>query len=215
LLNQKGERFGEARGFATPVILDRSSGLERNVSWQHATILLDQVRPLLRQEQHLRAIGVMVDVAANEGAITTLAKARYPSLARPREVLRSEESKAPHGLVGVSEAFGGASHEALANALRDVVDLLERHRERQWTFIIEGLVSRLTEDDPGAIDGILALYGGMGSFNDLYICQQNGHTIDDREVQSVNQRLREVAGRIWRLSTELKAGRTEVKNTRA
>ncbi len=158
---------------------------------------------MLRHEQHLRAADVMVDIAEHEGAITVLAKEQYPSLAGPRKVLPRPEAKSPLGL-DVSDRTPGVDPSAkLETSLRSVVDVLESHGERNWSFIVAGLLSRLSDGDAGAVDGILALYGGMGSFNDLFLCPQNGHSINEESVKEVNAQLRALASQIWVSAREM------------
>jgi hypothetical protein len=38
---------------------------------------------------------------------------------------------------------------------------------------------------------VLQMFGGMGSLNDLYICQINGHSIEKSQEPSVNNMIRE------------------------
>ncbi len=37
---------------------------------------------------------------------------------------------------------------------------------------------------------ILSMFGGMGSLNDMYICQMNGHKIEPSDEVAVNQVIR-------------------------
>lgn len=39
----------ERLGYAKPVVVERQSGIEIEISWEHALILINQIRPLLRQ----------------------------------------------------------------------------------------------------------------------------------------------------------------------
>jgi hypothetical protein len=89
-----------------------------------------------------------------------------------------------------------SSRDPLLSLLREVVDLMKAHNERRWVFRLEGDLERLREGDTGAIEHLLSVYGGMGSFNDLYLCEQNGHKISLGETAPVNERLRGLASRI-------------------
>jgi len=121
--------YVEARRYSKPVVVNRPAQLETQISWQHATVLLGQLRPMLRHEQHLRAADVMVDIAEHEGAITVLAKLQYPTLACPRKVLPRPEAKPPLGLNVSDRTLGVDPNEKLETSLRSVVDLLESHGE--------------------------------------------------------------------------------------
>jgi hypothetical protein len=91
----------------------------------------------------------------------------------------------------------------LISALRDVVELLDAVNERQWAFRLRGDLERLEEDDGSAVDHLLSAYGGMGSFNDLYICEQNGHKITADGFDQVNRKLRRLSTGMWILARGL------------
>lgn len=56
--------------------------------------------------------------------------------------------------------------------------LLNRYGEKSW---------KLGEVHSAAsAKRVLMSFGGMGSINDLYICQANGHKIDPSQEQEVN-----------------------------
>ena len=92
--------------------------------------------------------------------------------------------------------------DPLLRALQEVVELLKAHNERRWAFRLEGDLERLREGDTGALEHLLSAYGGMGSFSDLYLCEQNGHTISIGETSPINDHLRALASRIWQLARD-------------
>ncbi|MBU0492706.1 MAG: hypothetical protein KKA73_15120 [Chloroflexi bacterium] len=47
---------------------------------------------------------------------------------------------------------------------------------------------------------IRSVYGGMGSFNDLVICPQNGQPVAKKDVNAVNRTLRKLASKVYALS---------------
>ncbi len=87
--------------------------------------------------------------------------------------------------------------------LSDCANLLRRFEVRGWTRILEielqDLKRAYASEARGyklrILNDILRLYGGMGSFSDIYICQENNRLIKGDEVMAVNkefQRLRSV-----------------------
>ena len=96
----------------------------------------------------------------------------------------------------------GSTTDPLLMALQEVVELLKAHNERRWAFRLEGDLERLREGDTGALEHLLSAYGGMGSFNDLYLCEQNGHNISFGETSSINEHLRSLASRVWQFARD-------------
>jgi len=96
----------------------------------------------------------------------------------------------------------GSPSDPLLATLRQLVELLKTHNERQWAFRLGGDLERLQEGDVSAVDHLLSAYGGMGSLNDLYLCEENGHKISGVETQEMNERLRELTGTIWQLARD-------------
>jgi hypothetical protein len=75
-------------GYGDPQVVDCLVGTAVTVSWQHATVLLNQIRPWLKDEEHLSTLEVLADIAAHEGAVTAAAIERFPSLRGPSPVVR-------------------------------------------------------------------------------------------------------------------------------
>jgi hypothetical protein len=59
----------ERVGYKSPVVVERQVGNEVEVSWQHAKILLNQMRPLLREESHRTWLEAMYVSAEANGAL--------------------------------------------------------------------------------------------------------------------------------------------------
>ena len=62
---------GEAErlGYEKPVVFERQVGNETEISWQHAKILLNQMRPMLREESHRRWLEAMYASANTDGQL--------------------------------------------------------------------------------------------------------------------------------------------------
>jgi len=94
--------------------------------------------------------------------------------------------------------------QRLSGALLRVVALLKTHGEKRWAFKIEGYLESLRAGDLSAIDSILGTYGGMGSFNDLVLCAENGHQIEATKTISVNNQLSRLRTETWELATTIR-----------
>jgi hypothetical protein len=85
---------------------------------------------------------------------------------------------------------------ALLATLDRIVVMLKRYGEKHWSWWVEHDAQQLRRGDLTASDHFISSFGGMGSFNDVYLCPQNGATILPDEVTPVNrelQRLQSVA----------------------
>jgi CRP-like cAMP-binding protein len=88
--------------------------------------------------------------------------------------------------------------------LSEIASILEKHSVAHWEgIILARLESLRTASQTGnerhlaqELQEIRGLYGGMGSFSDVYVTDRAGDKIDAGQVRSVNSRLQ-------RLRTEL------------
>jgi hypothetical protein len=86
--------------------------------------------------------------------------------------------------------------QALIATLDLIVALLERHGEELWSWWLRYDTELLRRGDLAGLDHFLASFGGMGSFNDLFLCPENCAKIAAHEVSPVNgelQRLQTLA----------------------
>jgi len=76
-------------------------------------------------------------------------------------------------------------------------ELLRKHGEGHWTALLGSAAARLRDAHAArspdqvvdAMQHILRLFGGMGSFSDLYLSARNGHRIKPEAVDLANARL--------------------------
>ena len=61
----------ERLGYKAPVVIERQMGLPVSVSWQQATMMLHQMRPLAPDPSSLRWLDVMEGVAGTQGKLPT------------------------------------------------------------------------------------------------------------------------------------------------
>lgn len=94
--------------------------------------------------------------------------------------------------------------------LSQIETILERHKVKQWTEIFRDLQENLSMANDERkkrlfLERVDHLFGGMDTFNDLYISPAGGDDILQSEVSAVNTRLRELRTRLYLLMEEEKA----------
>jgi hypothetical protein len=95
------------------------------------------------------------------------------------------------------------SRARLVAALSDAAELLRSHAVTHWPDRLGRYAERIRLADTEAVPSLLADFGGMGSFNDVWIDPRNGHRIAAEQVQSVNQRFRRLQAKIYKLARSL------------
>ena len=92
--------------------------------------------------------------------------------------------------------------DELLKILDEIIQLLEADGEQHWSKWMRQSRDRLQNADYSGIEHLLSAYGGMGSFNDLVICQgyENGEfRLKDGYVEK-NDRLSELRSKAWELA---------------
>jgi hypothetical protein len=59
----------ERLGYEKPIVIERQSGIQSEVTWQHAVTLISQIRPLLCATSDEEWLEAMESVAQQEGAL--------------------------------------------------------------------------------------------------------------------------------------------------
>lgn len=92
----------------------------------------------------------------------------------------------------------------LNNHLEECHKLLEDNGEGFWKFKIEKVILMLEKsyNYEHLPDEVLSWFGGMGSFNDLILCNENGHKVDD--IDASNKKLSELREKISKTAKEYK-----------
>jgi len=94
--------------------------------------------------------------------------------------------------------------EKLIILLEETITLLRSHGVNSWADWLARDVKYLKERDFQGIKHLLSAFGGMGSFNDVYICPENGHNILENEVERVNQHLNDLQNEIYLQAKQIK-----------
>ncbi len=99
-----------------------------------------------------------------------------------------------------------AKLDELLRNLDEIIELLDSDGERHWSSWLRHSRERLSNSDHSGIELLLSAYGGMGSFNDLVIGQnnQNGQfRWKDGHVET-NNRLNELRENAWELADSIR-----------
>ena len=96
--------------------------------------------------------------------------------------------------------------DELLETLDEIIQLLESDGERHWSRWMRQSRERLQNSDFSGIEHLLSAYGGMGSFNDLVICQsyENGESQWQEGYSEKNDRLNELRGKVWELADAMR-----------
>ncbi|WP_185994323.1 DUF6966 domain-containing protein [Nocardioides campestrisoli] len=85
----------------------------------------------------------------------------------------------------------------LMSNLDETLNLLLNHGENHWFKWATSCRAALHNNDAAAFDRVLGAFGGMGTFNDLWILSVNGHAVEPDQEATVNDRLTELRSLIW------------------
>ena len=94
----------------------------------------------------------------------------------------------------------GPKTQMLRDRLRETVGLLRRVGEHHWCEWLDESLRRIEESDYSGIEHLLSAFGGMGSFNDIFISPANGHLVSDEEAFGLNATLGELRGQLYELA---------------
>lgn len=100
----------------------------------------------------------------------------------------------------------GPKTTALIEVLDQTASLLRANGEEHWSKWMHTSSSRLKRSDYTGIELLLSAYGGMGSFNDLIICQpaEIGKIEWSADAQNQNNMLDTLRGRAYELAQHIK-----------
>lgn len=88
----------------------------------------------------------------------------------------------------------------LVSTLDDTLALLQSCGERHWAKWLAGDRAAIASGSTSAISHLLSAFGGMGSFNDLYLSPANGHVLAEADVSTVNANLDSLRSRLYDLA---------------
>lgn len=97
-------------------------------------------------------------------------------------------------------------HESeILQLLEQIEIMLEEHQVPSWPHFLAQLKEQFSQAvasrDPSAkrqaLEDILGIFGGMGSFNDISIDFRAGHRIKPEQVSTVNRELDDLTDRLY------------------
>ena len=96
--------------------------------------------------------------------------------------------------------------DELLKIINEIIQLLESDGETHWSRWMRQSRDLLLNSDYSGIEHLLSAYGGMGSFNDLVICQsyENGQFRWKENHVEKNDRLNELRGKAWELADDIR-----------
>ena len=93
--------------------------------------------------------------------------------------------------------------QQLIGILEQLEHLLVSYGEQHWSTWIKQDITAIKKYDVHGIAHLVSAYGGMGSFNDLWLCSANGHRIDEMEVSRANDTLSALRSDAYTLAKEI------------
>ena len=97
----------------------------------------------------------------------------------------------------------GTKTQQLVETLERLVPLLESYGDTWWSSWFAADLVRIREGDRYGVEHVLQAFGGMGSFNDLFLHPRNGNRVDENGVEAANRALSELRSRAWSLAREI------------
>lgn len=86
----------------------------------------------------------------------------------------------------------GPKTRRLLGLLDRIATLLRDCDEAHWRQRVEADAALIRRGDIRGLDNFVGAFGGMGSFNDLVLCTQNGHRLAAERTSEVNEELDEL-----------------------
>ncbi len=81
-------------------------------------------------------------------------------------------------------------YRQLLRHLHEAERLVQRVGEDHWATWLAHNRTRIERGDGHGLLSLLQGFGGMGSINDLVLSRLNGHSVDQSEIESLNDQLR-------------------------
>ena len=87
------------------------------------------------------------------------------------------------------------------NELKLLYNLLDSVNEKFWSSKIKSLISSCeSQAIMSGYKGFVSMCGGMGSLNDLYLCEINGHSLKDNDEESINELLKSYTSKLYNMA---------------
>ncbi len=81
--------------------------------------------------------------------------------------------------------------EDIVNTINQINELLDAVGETFWNQKLRSIRDQIVDQKKiKYCDLVKELFGGMGSLNDLYICEENGYNVNQNQELVLNEKLR-------------------------
>ncbi len=77
----------------------------------------------------------------------------------------------------------------LCERLAQTIELLDSVNEVFWANWLRKGLGLIQDEDFAGIEQVYAAFGGMGSFNDVYVAAINGHRVLEKDRDTINRKL--------------------------
>ena len=94
-------------------------------------------------------------------------------------------------------------YERLRADLESTCKLLATYGERHWSAWMEAVHREIEAHDDHGLTRLLQAYGGMGSFNDLYLPPSDAQVVSETERRRDNDRFEDLRAQLWAEATAL------------
>jgi hypothetical protein len=98
----------------------------------------------------------------------------------------------------------GPKTQELISFLDVTAQRLRTYGEDYWAEWLEDDAQLLRSEDFRGIEHLLSAYGGMGSFNDVYLCPTNGNKIAESEVKAADEWLDAQRSKMYDLAEQIR-----------
>jgi hypothetical protein len=92
----------------------------------------------------------------------------------------------------------------LIEVLKETSQLLHAYNEGHWSGFLQESRQLIADRNFRGLDQVFHSFGGMGSFNDLFIHPVNRHLIAETGVSAAHAQLEVLKSRIWGLVGDLR-----------
>ena len=88
----------------------------------------------------------------------------------------------------------------LAQVLEQMIGVLADSGDTFWSGAIGNDLALLRKGDAYGAERFLTYFGGMGSINDVWLCEMNGHSVPKTREGQINAEFHALRERAWQLA---------------
>jgi hypothetical protein len=104
----------------------------------------------------------------------------------------------------VEEREASERYDRLLANLVATRELLATYQENHWLTWMEAVHREVRAGDGHGLARLLQAYGGMGSFNDVYLHPSSAEVITQDQLRRDNDRLEKLRSQMWSDATALR-----------